>query len=139
MDDAFTGYVRYLENLTPKTLNQISKYVTNDVHFKDPFNDVNGIEEMKGVFLHMFYNVENIVFKVRKFNSVDGVGFMEWTFSGRLQKKQWVFMGASVVSFNDNNLVLEHIDYWDAAQGLYENLPVIGWFLRRLRRRLAAC
>ena len=105
MDDALTSYVRYLENLTPKTLNQISKYVTKDVHFKDPFNDVNGIKEMKGVFSHMFNNVENIVFKVRKFNSVDGIGFMEWTFSGKLQKKKWVFMGASIVSFNDDNLV----------------------------------
>jgi len=42
-----------------------------------------------------------------------------------------------VVTFDDNGLVVAHIDYWDAAQNLYERLPLIGWLFAWLRRRLA--
>ena len=33
--------------------------------------------------------------------------------------------------------VAEHVDYWDPAAQLYERVPVLGWLMRRIRRRLA--
>ena len=60
------GYVEYLENLSPSTIDTLNKYVSNNVRFKDPFNDVTGIEKMKVVFQHMFENVKNIKFEVHK-------------------------------------------------------------------------
>jgi hypothetical protein len=32
--------------------------------------------------------------------------------------------------------VVEHIDYWDAAEQIYERLPVLGNVLRPIRERL---
>ena len=34
--------------------------------------------------------------------------------------------GASLITFNEAGLVSEHRDYWDAAEELYEKLPLIG-------------
>jgi hypothetical protein len=34
--------------------------------------------------------------------------------------------------------VADHRDYWDAAEELYEKLPVLGALMRLLKRRLRA-
>jgi len=34
--------------------------------------------------------------------------------------------------------VVEHIDYWDAAEQVYERLPLLGPILRRVRQRLGS-
>ena len=41
------AYIRFLEKLSPDTLDKISTHVAPNIRFKDPFNDVEGIEEMK--------------------------------------------------------------------------------------------
>ena len=48
------AYQLYMETLTPASLADLSTYVTEDVRFKDPFNDVQGIENMRAIFAHMF-------------------------------------------------------------------------------------
>jgi limonene-1,2-epoxide hydrolase len=130
-------YRRYLESLTPETLKAISDYVTEDVRFKDPFNDVRGADAMMRVFQHMFDNVRGVRFKVRHALTDDDTCLMEWRFEGTLIGAPWTFDGASVIRFASDGRVREHVDYWDAAQTFYERLPVIGWLLARLRKRLA--
>ncbi|MFM8557948.1 MAG: hypothetical protein ACKODG_17565, partial [Betaproteobacteria bacterium] len=45
--------------------------------------------------------------------------------------------GATWLEFDDEGRVTLHRDYWDAAEELYEKLPVIGSMARWLKRRLA--
>jgi len=130
-------YRRYLETLTSETLKALPDYVTQGVHFKDPFNDVRGADEMGRVFRHMFDSVEGINFRVRHALSNGDTCLMAWRFEGRLKGVPWAFDGTSVIKFAPDGRVSEHIDYWDAARNFYERLPVIGWLLARLRKRLA--
>ena len=51
------AYQLYMETLTPASLADLSTYVTEDVRFKDPFNDVQGIENMRAIFAHMFETI----------------------------------------------------------------------------------
>jgi predicted ester cyclase len=129
-------YRRYLEGLSPETLGALGDFVTPDVHFKDPFNDVNGVEAMRRVLGHMFENVRDIRFTVSHMATDGNVCFMSWRFDGQLRDRAWSFNGTSVVSFNADGRVIEHIDHWDAAGDFYEHLPVIGHLLRFVRRRL---
>ena len=43
-------YIKFLEKLSPESLDKISIHVAPNIRFKDPFNDVEGIEEMKMIF-----------------------------------------------------------------------------------------
>jgi len=49
----------------------------------------------------------------------------------------WQVEGVSAVRFDPAGKVAEHIDYWDAAEQIYERLPVLGMILRRVRGALA--
>ena len=138
MNPAHTRYCLFLETLSPETLSDLTSYVTEDVHFKDPFNDLRGAQALQRVFQHMFQQVENAGFDVYHCLSEDDLCFMAWRFEGRLQNKPWAFDGTSVIRFAPDGRVSEHIDYWDAARHFYERLPVIGWLLAALRRRVAS-
>ena len=43
--------------------------------------------------------------------------------------------GSSYLQLNAQGLITLHRDYWDAAQELYEKLPVLGSLMRWLKRR----
>lgn len=137
MTEHHERYCRYLETLTPESLARLSEHVTPDVRFKDPFNDVRGVNSMAGVFRHMFDNIPDVCFTARHV-MVDGdYCLMTWRFEGKLRGQAWGFDGSSSLRFAPDGRVAEHIDYWDAAENFYERLPLIGWLLRQIRRRLS--
>ena len=137
MQQACDNYRRYLETLRPETLPELLKYVSADVHFQDPFNDVHGINAMAEIFRHMFELVGPVRFTVYQAQAAGRVGLFSWRFEGQLFGKPWVFNGTSVVTFDEDGMVIVHIDHWDAAQNFYERLPLIGCPFAWLRRRLA--
>ena len=129
-------YAQYLENLSLSSINSLNNYVADDVRFKDPFNDVMGSEKMKAVFLHMFGNVEDVKFNVQRIYRNNDGGCLEWTFCGRLMNRNWSFDGTSIVILDTNGLVLEHIDHWDAASSFFERMPILGWMIKLIRKKI---
>lgn len=130
-------YRLFLETLTPASLAELPDQVTEDVHFKDPFNDVRGADAMGRIFTHMFETLGPVQFTVRHSVATGDTCMMEWRFESTLGGKPLNFDGMSLVLFSADGRVAEHIDHWDAASGFYERLPVIGWLLAHLRRRIA--
>ena len=137
MSGVHDRYRRYLEDLSSATLGDLEAYVTADVRFKDPFNDVRGVDAMRRTFQHMFENVQHVKFHARDMASEGLMCFMSWHFVGTLRGKPWAFDGVSIIRFNEDGRVTEHIDHWDAASEFYEQLPFIGSLLAFLRRRLS--
>ena len=129
-------YVLYLETLNLSTINSLDDYVAENVRFKDPFNDVMGSENMKAVFLHMFDNIEDVKFNVQRIYRNNDGGCLEWTFCGRVMNRDWSFDGTSIVILDNNGLVLEHIDHWDAASSFFERIPILGWMIKMVRKKI---
>jgi hypothetical protein len=107
--------------------------------FKDPFNEVQGLLEIEGIFRHMYVALEQPHFVVTG-QVVDGAqAFLTWEFRFRFKRFDTTTLqavhGASHVVFNEQGLVTMHRDYWDAAEELYEKLPVLGGFMRWLKKR----
>ena len=138
MNQAHYHYRRFLETLTPATLARLGDYVTNDVRFKDPFNDLRGVDSMQRVLLHMFDKLGSVTFGVRHFVADGDTCLMEWRFEALLNGRPLVFDGMSLIRFSPDGRVKEHIDYWDATSNLYERLPIIGQLLTWLRLHLSA-
>ena len=112
MTQAHDRYRQFLESLTPEALGRLGDYVSSDVRFKDPFNDVRGADAMVRVFRHMFETVKDIRFHVTHATSAGNVCLMAWRFEGRIGGKPWAFDGTSVVTF--------------AADGRVSNTSIIG-------------
>ena len=132
------AYRNYLETLTPETLPQLSQFVTPDVHFIDPFNDVRGTDALRRVFEDMFDSVKDVVFQVDALALDKSIALMSWQFSGTLRGCSFKLQGMSKVLFTKDGRVSEHVGHWDSASQFYMRLPLIGSLLSFVRRRISS-
>ena len=131
--------VNFFETLVPECVVQIDQFYAGNARFKDPFNDVKGTAEIQKIFHHMFTSLTNPRFVVIRRIVEGNQCFLSWEFHfcfrGFRPNVEQVVLGASHLVFDDEGLITQHRDYWDAAEELYEKLPVIGILMRWLKRR----
>lgn len=142
MQAAVRRVVQWYEQLGPDTLDSLHTCYTSHAHFKDPFNDVYGVAEIRQIFAHMFDTVDEPRFTVTDQVVQGRQAFLTWEFKFRM-RRWWAgqpqsISGVSLLRFDETGLVYAHRDYWDAAQELYEKLPVLGVLMRWLRRAASA-
>ncbi len=130
--------VEYFESLTPDAVARLSEHYAANAWFKDPFNEVTGLEAIRRVFAHMYHQVEEPRFRVTDRVVADNGALLVWDFTFRLGRRAIVVRGATHLRFNGRGKVTYHRDYWDTAEELYGKLPLLGTLTRLLRRRLAA-
>ena len=138
-DQAAKGLAQLYEQLTPAKLKQLDQYYASNARFKDPFNEVEGIAAIAGIFEHMFATLDAPRFVVTASMAQGEAAFLVWEFHFRFrrwnQQTDQCIQGATHVHFDKQGLVVLHRDYWDAAEELYEKLPALGVLMRWLRRR----
>lgn len=138
-DDARVARLRdYFETLTPAALARLSDVYADDARFKDPFNDVTGIDAIRAVYAGMFRQLERPRFVVTRSCTMGQEAFLLWNlyfcFKARPDREQTIH-GATHIQFEAHGRVSLHRDYWDAAEELYEKLPLLGPLMRWLKRR----
>jgi steroid Delta-isomerase len=131
--------VAFFETLTPADVRRLSDLYAADARFKDPFNQVQGLGAIEGVFDHMFRALDAPRFVVRDIVAEGDQAFLTWDFLFRFRHfardKEQVVRGASQLVFGADGRITLHRDYWDAAEELYEKLPAVGALMRWLKRR----
>jgi steroid Delta-isomerase len=133
-DPRAAALIAQYETLRPDGLDALVALYAADCRFKDPFNEVRGQAAVRRIFEHMFETVKAPRFAVNAAMVEGEQCFLGWDFhAGDL-----VIRGASHLRFDAAGLVASHRDYWDAAEELYEKLPVLGALMRLLKRRLKA-
>ena len=134
---ALQRVVDFYENLSRASVPMLGQIYTDDAFFKDPFNEVTGVAHIVAIFQHMFEQVDAPRFVVthQVVNGKDG--FITWDFlfcMKRYAKQEQCIRGATHVQFAPDGRVCMHRDYWDAAEELYEKLPLLGSLMRWLKR-----
>ena len=131
--------VQFFEQLQPQDLPRLSELYAEDARFKDPFNEVQGLAAIERIFTHMFEALDSPHFIVSERIVQGQQCFLVWDFRFRFKRfdtTSWQSVrGGTHLVFNDAGLVTLHRDYWDAAEELYEKLPVVGGLMRWLKRR----
>ena len=133
--------VAWFESLTPASCDRVPEFYAADARFRDPFSDVRGTSAVRAIYLQMFERLVNPRFRVTgRWSGSDGV-VIRWDFifkiSGLGHSGEETITGMSHLRFAPDGRISEHLDYWDAAGELYEKLPVLGVFMRWLKRRAA--
>ncbi len=129
--------VQFFETISPATVAQLSQIYTDDVFFKDPFNEVHGITAASHIFEHMFKQVDAPRFVVTTSVLQGDDAFLTWDFLFRMKRfarDEQCIRGATHLRFAADGRVCMHRDYWDAAEELYEKLPLLGAMMRGLKR-----
>ena len=135
--DAMRRMVHFFETLTPQKARQVDHIYSADAFFKDPFNEVTGTEQIQRLFEHMFVQVDEARFVVTTQLLQGDQAFLTWDFLFRMKRfsrAEQCIRGATHLRFDAESRICLHRDYWDAAEELYEKLPVLGGLMRILKR-----
>jgi hypothetical protein len=130
--------VTLFETLAPADLEGLGRVYAAGARFKDPFNEVRGVPEVQRVFAHMFQALDEPRFVVHDIVVQGDQCVLTWDFRFRFRRFDRALQtvrGATHLRLDATGLVTEHRDYWDAAEELYEKLPLVGGLMRWLKRR----
>jgi steroid delta-isomerase len=139
MRKAAARVVDFFESLTPASLDRLDALYAPEAYFKDPFNEVRGVPAIRQVFDHMYESLAQPRFVVTGC-IVDGAEcFLTWNFHFHFRRFDTralqTVRGGSHLKFNPAGLLAFHRDYWDAAEELYEKLPLVGPLMHWLKKR----
>jgi ketosteroid isomerase-like protein len=134
--------VHFFEHLKPEDLARIPELYTSDAQFKDPFNEVQGIQSIEYIFAHMFAALETPQFVITQQVLQGTQAFVTWNFLFAMPQIKngapQTIRGATHFTLREEGdiwRIAVHRDYWDAAEELYEKLPLIGGLMRWLKKR----
>ena len=132
--------VRFFEHISPAELPRLAEHYAADARFKDPFNEVQGLAAIEAVFAHMFRALDAPRFVVTGQIVQGRQAMLTWDFRFGFKGEMGTqtVRGATHLVFNEAGLVTLHRDYWDAAEELYEKLPLLGALMRWVKRRVRA-
>lgn len=141
-EQAALRVTQFFESLGPNDLVRLKEYYCKDAFFKDPFNEVQGLEAITLIFSHMFDALIQPRFVITHKVQQGEQCFVTWDFLFAMRQYQshttQTIRGASQLVFRLEDGVWRialHRDYWDAAEELYEKLPVVGALMRWLKKR----
>jgi steroid Delta-isomerase len=130
--------VTAFEQLQRDDVARLSALYAADARFKDPFNEVQGVAAIQAIFAHMFVALNEPRFVVRDIICQGDQCFLSWDFIFRFKRFSndlQTVRGSSHLKLNAQGHITLHRDYWDAAEELYEKLPVVASLMRWLKRR----
>lgn len=131
-------YIEYYEKLSPRSVRLLEKIAEPSMQFKDPFNDVTGIEKVEAIFRHMFENTQKPKFKVldSSWGTRDNTAYIRWHFSYQGNGQAKYIEGMSEVLFSKSGKVMAHTDFWDSGEYFYESIPMLGAAIRFVKSKL---
>jgi hypothetical protein len=139
MNDPVQDIVVFFETLTPASVAHCGDIYAADAHFKDPFHSVHGVPAIQAIYQHMFTALQAPRFVVRERITQGGQCFLTWDFHFRFKNNPpgvaHTIHGGSHLRLDASGRITLHRDYWDAAEELYEKLPVVGGLMRWLKRK----
>ena len=138
-DPQVARIVAAFEGLSAQNLPTLLALYAEDARFKDPFNAVQGRPAIAHIFAHMFESLHAPRFVVLDAVVQGQRCVLTWDFifsMKRHAKGEQRIHGASWLVLDDSGRIELHRDYWDAAEELYEKLPLLGSLMRWLKRRV---
>ena len=133
--DSTQKYAALFASLTPDNLNALEASLSAQVVFIDPFNLLEGKRDFIAIFQHMFEVILAPKFIIQDVAISPNAGYIKWHMTGQLKSRpsfEVNLVGMSELAFDENGLLVLHHDHWDSAHQLLSDIPVAGFFIRKL-------
>lgn len=126
----------WYETLSEESLQDIDKLYAQDAYFKDPFNELNGIDKVHSIFEHMFQNTEESKFIFKETIEQGDSAFLVWDYELVIKGQRYTIHGSSHIKWSDGK-VTYHRDYWDVGEELLLKIPIIKSIYNKFRMKFS--
>jgi SnoaL-like protein len=114
----------------------IIPYYDENIHFRDTVQEINGIEEFKAMTERLVERSENLEMNVKNVLQEKNVIFLEWEMTLSFKKyPNSTMYGASRVTLNEINQIIDQRDYYDLWGDIFDNIPRFGKMYRKFMKK----
>lgn len=130
----------FFDKLSKDNMSLVEEFYHPQVDFTDPVGHIKGSEKIKAYYGNMYQNVKSINFKFNNFYEAGDTVVAIWTMTLETEQlnggSPFSVDGNSVIKFDDSGKAIYHRDYFDMGAFIYERLPVVGFVIKKIRKRL---
>ncbi len=124
--------------LNKDNLHLVDEFYHKDVEFHDPVGVVKGSEKVKEYYKNMYQNAQTVKFHFSNFIESGDMVVGIWKMTLVTEKlnggEPIVVDGNSVIRFKEGKAIY-HRDYFDMGAFVYENIPVLGFIVKKIKER----
>lgn len=121
-------------------LTYLDSFYDPDVEFTDPLVKISGIDNLKKYYQHSYSLVQSIRFDfsdiIQNQNNVMAPWLMHIQVKGLNDGQLYSVNGLSHLIFNKRELVIQHRDYLDLGEMIYEQIPIQGYIIKKIKKKL---
>lgn len=135
---AFDGVQRYFAGMTADSVRELTAAVyAPEAYLNDTLVGIDGADSIEAYFSHTMERARllNVEFLEKAPAGTDW--YVRWRMTvaadGLNGGEEVVTYGVTQFRFDADGRVLIHKDFWDSGTGLYEQLPVLGGVIGRVR------
>ena len=129
----------FYNQLTVKNIDELSSIYSDNIIFVDPAHQIKGIDNLKNYFLNMYSNIHECHFSFKNIIIKHDICIIEWDMSFKHPKLfkgySRTVEGASILKMSDDRIYY-HRDYIDLGSMIYEGIPILSWFIRKIKKSL---
>jgi hypothetical protein len=138
--EAIRRFQRFFENLTEETVRKGCRetYAAGAI-LHDTLKTIEGIDAIEHYFIKTAQRAAGVEVQVEDICRSGECHYVRWFMTIRWSafgRKTTANHGVSLIRFNKEGKVQLHHDFWDSTNGFFIHLPVVGWMLRRIIRRV---
>lgn len=126
------------EKLNKDTLHLVTEFYHPETEFHDPIGTIRGSQKMKEYYENLYKNVKTIRFDFSNFiesgDQIVGVWKMTLVTDKLNGGEPIIVDGNSVIRFKDGQAIY-HRDYFDMGVFVYENIPGLGFIIKKIKER----
>lgn len=119
---------------------ELSEMYTKNAVFEDPITRIEGLDNISRYFAKLYQGVISCEFDYHDVIVSNGQAAISWIMTLRHRSfkrgNPVKVIGCSIIRYDGK--VYYHRDYFDMAEMVYANIPVLGWFIRTISKRMHA-
>lgn len=130
------NHLEWLANPTARNIKNTHLHYSRDAFFKDPFTEVYTASEIQKYYEHTLTKLSNMHFVYENILEEGRQAFVTWIMTARFMGREFSVQGTTHLKFDVSGLCEYHRDYFDLSEEIYEQLPLLGYLFRGLKRVL---
>ena len=139
---AIENFKHFFSSFAPDRIDRLlEKTYAPDIYFNDTLKTIRGIADLSHYLKDSAEAVQECRVEVLDVTRTrDGDHYFRWKMMIRFKRFKknrdtWT-IGMSHLRFNSRGLVVYHQDYWNATDGIFRHIPVLGSMINAVLNRL---
>ncbi|MBF7074696.1 nuclear transport factor 2 family protein [Glaciecola sp. MH2013] len=138
---AIKKFERFYTDLASMQLDALPDLYSKEVVFIDPIAEHRGIEALVNYFSRLLENAKYCTFSIQSIKQAgDKNHVVTWQMrfsSSKMNKGKPIEVDGITLLEIEDNKVTYHRDYYDLGQMIYDNVPLLGWVTRRIKKSMS--